>query len=188
MAPTAPGPRARPATPGDVPQILGLIHELAEYERAAEQVQATAHDIAGLLFGTNTPSGSPAAFCHVVASPEGEATGDPGQDLVGMALWFLTTSTWTGTHGIHIEDLYVRPQFRGRGFGAALMAELAGLCLRRGYRRLEWAVLDWNSPAIAFYQALGSQPMAEWTTMRLSGPALQALADRRGARAWARLD
>lgn len=175
------------ATPSDVPGILGLIGELAAYERAADQVQANATAITALLFGGNTPSGHPAAFCHVLQAPTdpdtgrdgpGDSPGDSQPELAGMALWYLSTSTWTGTHGIHIEDLFVRPQFRGRGYGVALMAELASLCLLRGYARLEWAVLDWNRPAIDFYRSLGSQSMDEWTTMRAAGPTLQALAQR----------
>ena len=96
--------------------------------------------------------------------------------LAAFALWFLNTSTWTGRHGIYLEDLYVRPQHRGLGLGRRLMSELARICLDRGYARLEWWVLDWNEPAIDFYDRLGAQPMDEWTVHRMTGAALQALA------------
>jgi ribosomal protein S18 acetylase RimI-like enzyme len=92
-----------------------------------------------------------------------------------MALWFLNFSTWTGRHGIYLEDLYVRPEFRGRGYGKALLTELARICVARGYRRLEWSVLDWNTPAIEFYKSLGAVPMDGWTVYRLTGEALTAL-------------
>ena len=103
-----------------------------------------------------------------------DTTGDP----VGFALWFLNFSTWRGVHGIYLEDLYVRPEHRGRGYGASLLAELARVCVERGFARLEWSVLDWNEPAIAFYRTLGSVPMEEWTVHRLSGEALRRLAHR----------
>lgn len=172
---TAPGPRPRPAQPADVPGILGLICELATYEQAADQVQATAKDLDSLLFGGNTPGGVPAAHCLVIpAAPM--ASSPAGGELAAMALWYLTTSTWTGQHGIHLEDLYVRPQYRGSGYGVALMSELASICLARGYQRLEWAVLDWNTPALEFYRHLGAQVMGEWITHRLAGRQLAELA------------
>jgi GNAT superfamily N-acetyltransferase len=172
-APQVPRPLIRPAQPGDVPDILAMIHELAEYERSADQVQATEQMLADLLFGSNTPSGVPAAFCHV-AQP---GTPDPvGAPLAGMALWFLNASTWTGRHGIYLEDLYVRPEFRGLGIGQALMAELAGICVDRGYARLEWWVLDWNTPALEFYRRLGARAMDEWTVHRITGADLADLA------------
>jgi GNAT superfamily N-acetyltransferase len=99
-----------------------------------------------------------------------------GDDVVGFALWFLNFSTWLGKHGIYLEDLYVTPQMRGRGIATGLLAELAGICLQRGYGRLEWWVLDWNSPAIGFYRAIGAVPMDEWTVHRLTGRALTDLA------------
>src|SRR5205823_1366347 len=101
-----------------------------------------------------------------------------GTEVAGFALWFLNFSTWTGRHGIYLEDLFVRPQHRGLGYGASLLAELARVCVAQGYARLEWSVLDWNQPAIAFYRALGSVPMDEWTVHRLSGEALPRLATR----------
>jgi len=168
----------RPAGPADVPEILAMVRELAEYERSAHEVAATEELIAALLFSGNTPAGAPAAFCHVVEVDPGAAqgTGQP-QHLAAFALWFLNTSTWTGRHGIYLEDLYVRPQYRGAGLGRSLMSELARVCLTQGYARLEWSVLDWNQPAINFYDSLGAQPMEEWTVHRMTGAALQALAD-----------
>ncbi|WP_017556758.1 GNAT family N-acetyltransferase [Nocardiopsis baichengensis] len=151
----------RPARPDDVPVILKLIRELAEYEREPDAVEATEADIERALFGEGA-----AAHAHI-AEADGEA--------VGFALWFLNFSTWTGRHGIYLEDLYVRPEMRGRGLGKALLTELARLCVERGYRRLEWSVLDWNTPSIAFYRSLGAEPMDGWTVHRLDGEALGRL-------------
>ncbi len=173
--PTATGPVVRPARPEDVPEILALVRELAEYERSAHEVLANEELLADLLFGTNTPSGAPAAHCHVVQAPD-DTSGAPV--LAGMALWFLNASTWMGRHGIYLEDLYVRPAFRGLGLGQALMAQLARICVERGYARLEWWVLDWNTPAIDFYRSLGARPMDEWTVHRISGAELERLAQR----------
>lgn len=167
----------RPARADDVPQILAMVRELADYERSAHEVQATEALLADLLFGGTTPSGTPAAYCHVVQVPT-DQTDDPA--LAGMALWFLNASTWTGRHGIYLEDLYVRPEFRGLGLGQALMAELAGICVRSGYARLEWWVLDWNASAIDFYRSLGAQAMDEWTVHRITGTDLEQLARRVG--------
>ena len=152
----------RPARPGDVPAIHRLIRELARYERSLEQVTGSAEQLRWSLFGPG-----PAVFAHV-------ATGDDGA-VAGFALWFLNYSTWTGTHGIYLEDLFVEPPQRGHGHGKALLAELARICVQRGYQRLEWAVLDWNTPSIGFYTAIGARAMDEWDTYRLSGPALAAL-------------
>jgi len=151
----------RPATPQDVPQIHRLMRELAEYERSLDQVTATEDDLRRALFADQ-----PAIFAHVA---EHEGT------VAGFALWFLNYSTWTGRHGIYLEDLYVDTELRGHGYGKALLTELARLCVERGYQRLEWVVLDWNAPSIKFYQSLGAQPMDEWDIYRLAGPALQAL-------------
>lgn len=151
----------RAARPDDVGEILALIRELAEYERALDEVHATEEQLTRHLFGA-----APAVFCHVA-----EADGR----VVGIALWFLTYSTWTGVHGIHLEDLYVRPAARGTGLGRALLARLAQVCTERGYARLEWAVLDWNAPAIGFYESLAARPQDDWTTYRLTGAALAAL-------------
>lgn len=159
----------RPARPDDVPVILHLVRELAEYERAGHEVLATEELLQEALFGAH-----PAAYAHVVEHDAGA-----GEVVVaGFALWFLNFSTWLGRHGIYLEDLYVRPELRGHGYGRALLRELARLCLQRGYGRLEWAVLDWNSPAIGFYRSLGAEAMDEWTVYRLSGTALTALMDR----------
>jgi GNAT superfamily N-acetyltransferase len=151
----------RPAQPEDVPEIHRLIRALAEYERSLPSVTATEGDLRRALFGAQ-----PAVFAHV-AEREGR--------VAGFALWFLNYSTWTGQHGIYLEDLFVDESVRGSGYGKALLAELARVCVERGYQRLEWSVLKWNEPSIGFYRALGAEAMEEWDTYRLSGPALQAL-------------
>ena len=152
----------RPASPQDVPQIHRLIRDLAEYEGSLDAVTATEDDLRRALFADQ-----PAIFAHV-AEHEGS--------VAGFALWFLNYSTWLGSHGIYLEDLYVTPALRGTGLGRALLSELARVCVQRGYGRLEWAVLDWNAPARGFYESLGAAPMDEWTVHRLTAPALQALA------------
>jgi GNAT superfamily N-acetyltransferase len=157
----------RPARPADVPAIHRLIRELAAYERSEDQVTGSQEQLAAALFGAQ-----PAVFAHVA---------EVGGQVAGFALWFLNFSTWLASHGIYLEDLYVTPALRGTGLGRALLAELARICVQRGYRRLEWWVLDWNSPAIGFYTAIGARPMDEWTVHRLTGPALAALADKTGA-------
>jgi len=167
--------RIRAAEPADVPDILAMIRELAEYEREPTAAVATEDQLRAALFdGRDTPSGAPAVHCFVLD------TG--GDELAGIALWFLNFSTWLGRHGIYLEDLYVRPQFRGRGFGEALLARLARECVERGYGRLEWWVLDWNTPAIDFYRSQGAQGMGEWTVNRLTGDSLVALAEKSTAR------
>jgi GNAT superfamily N-acetyltransferase len=148
----------------DVPAVVGLVHQLAEYERAADECELTAPRLYAALF-----EGAPALFGHV-ADAEGE--------VVGCALWFLNFSTWRGVHGIYLEDLFVQPAHRGKGLGRALLIDLARECAERGYARLEWAVLDWNEPAISFYRSLGAWAQDEWSTFRLTGPALEALARR----------
>ncbi|HEX2075665.1 MAG TPA: GNAT family N-acetyltransferase [Geodermatophilus sp.] len=156
----------RPIRPDDVPAVVGLVRELAEYERAAHEVRLTEDQLTAALFGK-----SPKLFGHVA-----ELDGD----VVGMALWFLNFSTWRGTHGIYLEDLYVQPQHRGSGLGRELLRTLAELCVERGYSRLEWWVLDWNTPSIEFYKAAGAVPMDEWTVFRLTDDALTDFAaDRR---------
>ncbi|HVF06054.1 MAG TPA: GNAT family N-acetyltransferase [Frankiaceae bacterium] len=152
----------RPAAPADVPAVLGLIRELATYEREPDAVVATADGLRSALFGP-----SPTVYCHVA-----EADGE----VVGFALWFRNFSTWLGRPGIYLEDLYVRPAYRGRGLGKALLATLASIATERGYGRVEWSVLDWNSPAHDFYRSIGARPMDEWTVWRLSGDTLTALA------------
>ena len=141
-----------------------MIRELAEYERALDQAKATEEQLRGALFGEH-----PAVFALVA---EDDASGEP----VGFALWFRNFSTWTGTHGIYLEDLYVRPHARGRGHGKALLAALARICEDRGYQRLEWSVLDWNEPSIGFYKSLGAVQQHEWQVFRLSGSPLAELA------------
>lgn len=154
--------RVRPARPGDEAGIDRMIRALAAYERAADQVQASVDDLALALFGPE-----PRVFAHV-AEADGET--------VGFALWYVTYSTWTGRHGLWVEDLFVEPEARRQGAGRALLAAVADECVRRGYRRLEWWVLDWNTPALDFYAALGAMPMDAWTVQRMSGDALAALA------------
>jgi len=151
----------RPATPGDVPAIVAMIAELAEYERAPHEAVATEEQLRSALFGSN-----PAVYAHMAV-----AGGKP----VGFALWFLNFSTWRGVHGIYLEDLYVRPEARGGGHGKALLAELARICVERGYARLEWWVLDWN-PAREFYDGIGAAALTEWVPYRVSGKALVTLA------------
>lgn len=150
----------RPVVEADLPDILAMVVELAVYERAPEQAVMTHEQLHEALFGPD-----PALFGHVAV--------DAGRP-VGFALWFLNFSTWTGTHGIYLEDLYVRPAARGGGHGRALLQALARVCVDRGYSRLQWWVLDWNTPAIDFYRAAGAQPMDEWTVWRLDGAALEA--------------
>jgi GNAT superfamily N-acetyltransferase len=152
----------RRAEPADVPRILELIKELADYERSLDQVSATAEELSAALFAEQ-----PAVFAHVA---------EVDDTVVGFAIWFVNFSTWLGKHGIYLEDLYVTPTVRGRGVGKALLAELAATCVRRGYGRLDWWVLDWNEPAIGFYRSVGAEPMSEWTVQRLSGAALTGLA------------
>ncbi|KRB36172.1 GNAT family N-acetyltransferase [Microbacterium sp. Root180] len=152
----------RSARPGDEAGILACIHGLAVYEREPDAVENTVDALAESLFGA-----APRVFTHVV-----EREGD----IVAIAMWFVTYSTWTGRHGIWLEDLFVDDAQRGRGYGKALIASLAEVCVDRGYSRLEWTVLDWNAPAIAFYRSIAAAPMAEWTTQRLAGAELAALA------------
>ena len=158
----ADGALLREARRGDEPGILNLIHALAVYEREPDAVENTVEAITETFFGA-----APKAFAHIVER-EGE--------IVGIAIWFLTYSTWTGRHGIWLEDLIVDEAQRGRGYGKALIASLAGVCVERGYSRLEWTVLDWNAPSIAFYRSIGAAPMEEWTTQRLTGAKLAELA------------
>ena len=155
----------RPAQAADIPAIHQMIVDLATYERSRREVSATEdHLRAALLAG---PGGQPSLFAHVA---------DEGGQAVGFALWFLTYSTWLGRHGIHLEDLFVKPERRGQGHGRALLAELARICVERGYGRLEWSVLDWNAPARRFYESLDAVTVDEWVVYRLTGPALHALA------------
>jgi GNAT superfamily N-acetyltransferase len=157
----------RPVRPDDVPTVLRLVRELAAYEKAEHEAQATAEQLSAALFGD-----APALFGHVALAPDGQ--------IAGFALWFLNFSTWRGTHGIHLEDLYVSPTSRGTGLGRELLRTLAQECVDRGWSRLEWSVLDWNTPSIDFYEAAGAVPMDEWTVFRLTDDALSRFAaDRR---------
>jgi GNAT superfamily N-acetyltransferase len=157
--------RVRPAVRADGPVICRLIRELAAYENALDHVEVTEAGLDAVLFGPE-----PSVFAHVA-----EYRGV----VAGFALWFVNFSTWTGRHGIYLEDLFVSPAVRGSGLGRALLAELAGICVERGYGRLEWSVLDWNAPALGFYAALGAETMNDWRVNRLTGTSLQALAGRR---------
>jgi GNAT superfamily N-acetyltransferase len=152
----------RRAKPEDTADITAMIHGLAEFERAPDRCTVTETHISTALFGSY-----PTVHGHV-AEVDGE--------VAAMALWFLSFSTWDGVAGIYLEDLFVRPRFRRRGLARALLAALAGECVDNGYTRLSWAVLNWNSDAIALYDEIGAQPQDEWTTYRLSGPPLAELA------------
>jgi GNAT superfamily N-acetyltransferase len=154
--------QVRVASPADAPLIMEFIRDLAEYERLLHAVEATEADIRRDLFGEN-----PRAFCEIA-----ESDGRP----VGFALWFYNYSTFRAHHGIYLEDLFVRPQFRGRGIGKALLRHLARRAMQEGCARCEWWVLDWNTHAIEFYKALGAKPMEEWTVFRLDGEALAQVA------------
>ena len=151
----------RSATIDDISIILQLIKELADYEKARDEVEATEVDLANTILAED-----PKAHCEVI-----EVDGE----VVGMAIWFLNYSTWQGKHGIYLEDLYIKPEYRGRGYGKALLKYLAAICNERGYGRFQWWVLDWNSPAIEFYRSLGAEAMSEWTVYRVSGDALKEL-------------
>jgi GNAT superfamily N-acetyltransferase len=152
----------RPATINDTDEILAMIYELALYEKAPEEAKATREQIIESFF-----SEDPKVFCEIV-----EVDGS----VAGFAIWFLNYSTWQGKHGIYLEDLFVRPQYRGKGFGKALLKNLAAICEERGYGRFQWWVLDWNQPAIDFYKSLGAIAMDEWTVFRVSEQALTHLA------------
>ena len=154
----------REATPADVPEILAMIHELADYEKAPHEVVATPGLLREALFGPE-----PAVYALMAEDDETGA-------VVGFALWFRNFSTWLGRHGVYLEDLYVRPSHRGHGYGKALLQDLARIAVERGYGRFEWWVLDWNTPAIDFYRSIDAVPMDEWTVYRVTGDALGRLA------------
>ena len=158
----------RAATPADRGLVFALVRELAEYEKLSHEVDASEHDLARVLFAPQ-----PRVFCDI-AEWNGEAA--------GFALWFLNFSSFRGRHGIYLEDIFVQPAHRGKGIGKALLLHLARLCAERGYTRLEWSVLDWNTPAIDFYKSLGAVLMTEWSICRLTGEALSALGGRSGTR------
>jgi len=151
----------RSAQTRDIPEILALIQELAEYERAPEEAVATPEQLEAALF-----SGSPKVFCEIV-----EVDGT----ILGFAIWFLNFSTWQGKHGIYLEDLYIRPQYRGQGWGKKLLQYLAAKCIANDWGRFQWWVLDWNEPSIEFYKSLGAVAMDEWTVYRVSGDELKSL-------------
>ncbi len=156
----------RPADPDDADTIHAFITGLAVYERAPEAVEVTPAELRRQLASAEPPFECLLAF-------------DAGRP-VGFALFFATYSTWRGRSGIHLEDLFVPEVERGRGIGTALLQRLAALAIARGCARLEWAVLDWNEPALRFYRGLGAEALDEWTTHRLSGAALESLAQTRG--------
>ena len=154
--------KTRTATQSDLPIILQYIHDLAKYEKAPDEVELSLDDLKDSLFGPN-----PQVFC-LISEQDNETT--------GFAVWHLNYSTWLGKHGIYLEDLYVDPKFRGQGHGKALLQKLAQICIEKGYKRLQWWVLDWNESAIDFYKSIGAQPMDQWTVFRVSGSSLRKLA------------
>ena len=156
----------RRARPEDVEEIVLMVRELAEFEQALDEAVATVEQFHAALFGPQ-----PKVFAHVVDEPTPD-----GRRLGGFAMWFLNFSTWVGKHGLYLEDLYVRPELRGRGYGKALLATLAKECVDNDYGRFEWWVLDWNTSALDVYRAIGAEPMDEWTVQRVAGDALRALA------------
>ena len=147
----------------DVPELIAMVRELADYEHAVDEAVATPAQFADALFGDQ-----PAVYALIAETDSG--------DVAGFALYFLNFSTWLGRHGIYLEDLYVRPAFRGHGYGKRLLGALAQTCLDRGYGRLEWWVLDWNQPSRDFYEAHGARALTEWIPYRVTGPELTALA------------
>ena len=153
--------KIRPAQQDEVGIVLQLIHDLALYEKAPNEVEATEKELLETIFVDNAR-----VFCDVV---------DVDGEIAGMAIWFLNYSTWQGKHGIYLEDLFIKPEFRGKGYGKALLQHLAKVCDERGYGRFQWWVLDWNSPAIEFYKSLGAVAMDEWTVFRVSGDPLKKL-------------
>jgi GNAT superfamily N-acetyltransferase len=154
--------KIRSAVPADLPTILQFIHDLAEYEKAPDEVELSLDDLIDSLFGVN-----PQVFCLI---------SEVDNQTSGFAVWHLNYSTWLGKHGIYLEDLYVDPKFRGLGHGKALLQKLAQICIENGYKRLQWWVLDWNESAIDFYKSIGAEPMDEWTVFRVSGSSLRKLA------------
>src|SRR6202012_4608854 len=158
----------RRARPGEAPLVLTLVRELAEYEKLSHEVEATEADIDRALFADN-----PLLFCEIA-----KWNGEP----IGFAVWVLNFSTFSGKPGLYLEDLFVRPAYRGKGIGKALLVHLAKACLANGWSRMQWSVLDWNTPSIEFYKSLGAELMDEGTICRVSGPAPTALAG--GKRGW----
>jgi len=153
----------RRARPDEAGVVLSLVKELADYEKLLHEVEATEAMIADALFGEN-----PRLFCDI-AEWNGE--------VAGFAVWFINFSTFSGRSGIYLEDLFVKPALRGKGIGKALLSHLAKECVTNNWSRLQWSVLDWNEPSIAFYKSLGAVMMDEWTVCKVAGPALSALAE-----------
>ncbi|KAI9793252.1 MAG: hypothetical protein M1816_000673 [Peltula sp. TS41687] len=180
MPSNTPQPTIRHATRDDVPTILHLIQALASYERLSSLVEATEDSLSRTL--TFAPFERPSQSQGQTQTPAGYArtllvfTPDPSPEPAGMALYFYSYSTWRGAPGIYIEDLFVKEEFRGRGYGTKLLVEVARETLEIGGKRLEWSVLDWNEPSIGFYQSLGAKPQKEWIKMRLDDDALVELA------------
>ncbi len=160
-------PLIRPATAADVPLIFSFIQSLAEYEKLSHEVEATAERLLATLFPSN---GKPAAECVLSYL---------GQTPAGFALYFTNYSTFLAKPGLYLEDLFVKPEFRGQGIGKGLLTHLAALANNRGYGRMEWTVLDWNQPAIEFYESFGARRLREWQICRLTGPALGQYRGRR---------
>ncbi|MBC8107922.1 MAG: GNAT family N-acetyltransferase [Anaerolineae bacterium] len=154
----------RPATPNDVPEIANLIRELAEYEKLSHEITFDINDLREHLFGVRP-------YAEVLIAEHSES-----RAIVGFAFFFHNYSTFCGKPGIYLEDLFVRPQHRGQGYGKALLARLAQLAIDRSCARLDWAVLDWNKPSIGFYERLGAQPQTDWTTYRLVDEPLEKVA------------
>ena len=153
--------KIRPAKREEVGEVLQLIQDLATYEKALDRVEASKDNLLNTIFAQE-----PRVFCDLV---------EVDSQIAGMAIWFLNYSTWQAKHGIYLEDLYIKPEFRAKGYGKALLKHLAQICDKEGYGRLQWWVLDWNSPAIEFYKSLGAEAMDEWTVYRTSGKALKDL-------------
>ena len=170
-----PSHRIRNSTPEDVPEIFAMVCELAEYEKARHEVQSSEALFTEALF-----CDEPAVWCSILEHrAEDAASGDsPEWEIAGMAIWFRNFFTWTAKHSIYLDDLYVREQYRGLGYGKALLEHLAQICVDRGYPRLDWWVLDWN-PAVDFYKQIGALSMDDWTVNRLAGVPLERLASGR---------
>ncbi len=158
----------RRAHPDEAGVVLALVRELAEYEKLLHEVEATEAMIADALFGAH-----PRLFCEIA-----ELNGE----VAGFAVWFMNFSTFAGRPGLYLEDLFVRPALRGKGIGKALLSHLARECVANNWSRLQWAVLDWNTPSIEFYKSLGAVLVDDWTICKVAGPALHALAE--GAGQW----
>ncbi|MBT0774112.1 GNAT family N-acetyltransferase [Kineosporia sp. J2-2] len=158
--------RIRPVAPSDIDAVHGILQESAAFHRQQDPIEATPQALRAALFSSH-----PRVYCHVA-----EADGPSGAEIIGTAFWFVTFSSWRGRHGLWLEDLFVRPRYRGLGAGRALISELATLCVERGYTRLEWSVMDWNEPGRNFYEGLGAAPHSDMSTWALTNPSLLELA------------